>query len=128
MFNTTLCEFAMPLTDALLLSVLGMGIVFGVLILLMFIIMIMGKVMEKSPAIAEKLPKLSKFVDKFKKKGEEVAPTAQQEAEKARGTCGELVLVNTDERDAAMIMAIVADTTGIPLNELRFKSIKRVDE
>ena len=109
-------EFAMPLTDALLLALIGMSIVFGVLILLMGIIWVMGKIVEKSPAMSAKMSKIFK-----KKKGQEEAP-------KAKGTCGELVLINTDERDAAMIMAIVADTTGIPLNELRFKSIKRVDE
>ena len=131
MINTTLCEFAMPLTDALLLSLLGMGIVFGVLVILMGIIWVMGKIMEKSPALAAKMPKLPKLGDLFKKlkKTEEVAETAPQNEEpKAKGTCGELVLIKTEERDAAMIMAIVADSTGTPLNELRFKSIKRVDE
>lgn len=114
-------EFAMPLTDALLLAVIGMAIVFGVLILLMGIIWVMGKIVEKSPAISAKMSKIFK-----KKKGQE--ESTEEEAPKAKGTCGELVLINTEERDAAMIMAIVADTTGIPLNELRFKSIKRVDE
>ena len=131
MINTTLCEFAMPLTDALLLAVIGMGIVFGVLVILMGIIWVMGKIMEKSPALAEKMPKLPNPQDLFKKlkKTEEVAETAPQNEEpKAKGTCGELVLIKTEERDAAMIMAIVADSTGTPLNELRFKSIKRVDE
>ena len=131
MINTTLCEFAMPLTDALLLALLGMGIVFGVLVILMGIIWVMGKIMAKSPAIAAKMPKLPKPADLFKKwkKTEEVAETApQDETPKAKGTCGELVLIKTEERDAAMIMAIVADSTGTPLNELRFKSIKRVDE
>lgn len=113
-------EFAMPLTDALLLALIGMSIVFGVLILLMGIIWVMGKLVEKSPAISAKMSKVFK-----KKKGQE---ESTEEAPKAKGTCGELVLINTEERDAAMIMAIVADTTGIPLNELRFKSIKRVDE
>ena len=113
-------EFAMPLTDALLLALIGMSIVFGVLILLMGIIWVMGKLVEKSPAISAKMSKVFK-----KKKGQE---RTEEEAPKAKGTCGELVLINTEERDAAMIMAIVADTTGIPLNELRFKSIKRVDE
>lgn len=113
-------EFAMPLTDALLLALIGMSIVFGVLILLMGIIWVMGKLVEKSPAISAKMSKVFK-----KKKGQE---STEEEAPKAKGTCGELVLINTEERDAAMIMAIVADTTGIPLNELRFKSIKRVDE
>ena len=131
MMNTALCEFAMPLTDALLLAVIGMGIVFAVLVVLMGIIWVMGKIMEKSPALAEKMPKLPKPADLFKKlkKTEEVAETAPQNEEpKAKGTCGELVLIKTEERDAAMIMAIVADSTGTPLNELRFKSIKRVDE
>ena len=41
---------------------------------------------------------------------------------------GELKLYDTDPRDAAMVMAIVADTLGKPLNELRFKSIKEVKE
>ena len=113
-------EFAMPLTDALLLALIGMSIVFGVLILLMGIIWVMGKLVEKLPAILAKMSKVFK-----KKKGQE---ESTEEAPKAKGTCGELVLINTEERDAAMIMAIVADTTGIPLNELRFKSIKRVDE
>ena len=58
----------------------------------------------------------------------ESAEAANLSAPVAAGTCGELKLINTDERDAAMIMAIVADTTGTPLNELRFKSIKRVEE
>lgn len=131
MMNTALCEFAMPLTDALLLAVIGMGIVFAVLVVLMGIIWVMGKIMEKSPALAEKMPKLPKPADLFKKlkKTEEVAETAPQNEEpKAKGTCGELILIKTEERDAAMIMAIVADSTGTPLNELRFKSIKRVDE
>ena len=122
MFRTTLSaiEFAMPLTDALVLALIGMAIVFGVLVLLMGIIWVTGKLAPKLPDVSEKMKKA------FKKKKKEEEST--EEAPKANGTCGELVLINTDERDAAMIMAIVADTTGIPLNELRFKSIKRIDQ
>ncbi len=40
----------------------------------------------------------------------------------------EVVLTNVSERDAAMIMAIVADESGIPVEELRFISIKEVQE
>ncbi len=46
----------------------------------------------------------------------------------APGRSGELVLVKVAERDAALIMAIVADELKIPINELDFKSIKRVEE
>ena len=124
MFTTILCEatqetYLSP-TDALVLSLLGMGIVFVVLVLLMGIIWVTGKLAPKLPDVSEKMKKA------FKKKKKEEEST--EEAPKANGTCGELVLINTDERDAAMIMAIVADTTGIPLNELRFKSIKRIDQ
>ena len=56
------------------------------------------------------------------------AETPAVPAEKAPGTAGELKLYDTDPRDAAMIMAIVADTLGKPLNELRFISIREVKE
>ena len=36
------------------------------------------------------------------------------------------MLYDTDPRDAAMIMAIVADELGKPINKLRFKSIREV--
>lgn len=49
-------------------------------------------------------------------------------AEPAPGSAGELKLYDTDPRDAAMVMAIVADTLGKPVNELRFISIKEVKE
>ena len=41
---------------------------------------------------------------------------------------GSLKLKGCDEKTAAMIMAIVSDNTGIPLNELIFKSISLVEE
>ena len=44
----------------------------------------------------------------------------------APGTAGQLKLHDVEPKTAAMIMAIVADTMGKPLNELRFISIKEV--
>ncbi len=41
---------------------------------------------------------------------------------------GELELVGTDEKTAAVIMAIVSDKSGIPLNRLSFKSIKLMED
>ena len=51
-----------------------------------------------------------------------------EEVEKplAPGTAGELKLYDTPPKTAAMLMAIVADKLGKPLNELRFISIKEV--
>lgn len=55
-----------------------------------------------------------------------VAAPADAKADRplAPGTAGDLKLYDTDPRDAAMIMAIVADEMKKPLNELRFISIK----
>ena len=36
-------------------------------------------------------------------------------------------LIDVDEKSAAIIMAIVSDETGIPLERLTFKSIKKID-
>ena len=54
------------------------------------------------------------------------APAAVKNLPAAPGTAGEVKIYDTDPRDAAMIMAIVADKLQKPLNELRFVSIKEV--
>ena len=41
---------------------------------------------------------------------------------------GEVELINTDEKTAAVIMALVSHNSGIPLNRLSFKSIKLLDD
>lgn len=43
-------------------------------------------------------------------------------------SAGKLDLVDVDEPTAAVIMAIVSDQSGIPLNRLNFKSIKKVED
>lgn len=122
--------------DAALLAVIGTVIVFVVLILLMLIVQLEGKIFEGSEKLREKHPEWNEKIQNArqkmmfwkKKDNKEADITASEEKQYAQGTCGELKLINTDERDAAMIMAIVADETQTPLNELRFKSIKRVEE
>ena len=100
--------------DAALTGLLGYLVVFFGLVLLMIVVMILGKIM----------------IAKAKEKAvEEAAPVAEViPAAPAPGTAGDLKLYDTDPKDAAMIMAIVADSLGKPLNELRFKSIKEVKE
>ena len=51
----------------------------------------------------------------------------EAELPKAPGAAGQLKLYNVEPKTAAMIMAIVADKMGKPLNELRFLSIKEVE-
>ena len=45
----------------------------------------------------------------------------------APGSAGAMKLHNVEPKTAAMLMAIVADKLGKPLNELRFISIKEVE-
>lgn len=121
--------------NAALLALIGTVIVFVVLILLMLIVQLEGKIFEGSEKLREKHPEWNEKMQNakqkmmfWKKKKDKQEDTQVEEKQYAQGTCGELKLINTDERDAAMIMAIVADETQTPLNELRFKSIKRVEE
>ena len=123
--------------DALLLALIGIVIVFVVLIALMLLVTLVGKIFDGSEKLQKEHPewgeKLASCKAKLmfwkKEKPEEQAqPAEEAPKELAKGTCGELVLINCEERDAAMIMAIVADSLKTPLNELRFKSIKRVEE
>ena len=102
----------MSITEALINSVLGIGIVFLTLILLMFFIKLLNRFTgEKSRNAASR------------KKNP--APQVSS-GEKAPGSAGELKLYDTNPRDAAMCMAIVADMLKKPLEELRFISIREI--
>ena len=94
-------------------ALLGYAVVFFGLILLMIVVMIMGKI----------------FTAK-KEKPAAAAPAAAPvvEPEKAPGTAGQLKTYDVPPKTCAMLMAIVADKMGKPLNELRFISIKEVKE
>ncbi len=100
--------------EALGYSVLGLAIVFLGLILLMAVIKIMA-IISDTAAKKQKNEKIT----------ETTAPAAPA-ADTAPGTAGEVKLYNVSDKDAAMIMAIVADKMQKPLNELRFISIREV--
>ena len=46
----------------------------------------------------------------------------------APGSAGKIALHDVPDKTAAMLMAIVADRTGKPLNQLRFISIREVKD
>ena len=54
-------------------------------------------------------------------------PVKMPEKPAAPGSAGQIKLHNVPPKTAAMLMAIVADKMGKPLNELRFISIKEVE-
>ena len=101
--------------DNLLDAILGYAVVFIGLTLLMTVIVIVGKFFtakKAAPAAETAAPAAA-------------APAAAPK-KLAPGSAGDVKLSDTDPRDAAMIMAIVANKLDKPLNELRFRSIKEV--
>ena len=116
----------MTFGDACLYSVTGLLVVFFALILLMAIIKIMTAVGDS----AEKKAALAAAAAAPAAASAPAAEPAKAETSPS-GVAGpkytrELKLWDTDPRDAAMIMAIVAETTQIPLKELQFLSIKEI--
>lgn len=117
MGNVTASGTPMAIGDALFTAALGYSVVFFGLVLLMAVIMIVGKIM------------VSRSKKNEKPEHETASPAVEAsrvKSEKAPGTAGGVMLYDTPERDAAMVMAIVADKMGKPLNELRFISVREV--
>lgn len=103
--------------DALLTGLLGYVVVFFGLFLLMVVVIILGKVM---------MAKAAKSAASTPAAAAPAAALAVPAAAPAPGSAGKLKLYDTPDKEAAMIMAIVANQMGRPLNELRFISIKEV--
>ena len=105
-----------PIGTAALIVALGMAVVFFGLILLMFVTKIAGAIINRkntaapaaAPAAASAAP---------------AVPNAP-----APGSAGKIALHDVPDKTAAMLMAIVANRTGKPLNQLRFISIREVKD
>ena len=115
MFLVNQAMIDVPVGTAALIVVLGMAVVFFGLILLMYVTKITGKIMqsrEKKADVHTEAP---------------VAVPAPAKAA-APGSAGEIKLHDVPDKTAAMLMAIVADKLGKPLNELRFISIREIKD
>lgn len=108
--------------DAAVVALLGYAVVFFGLILLMIVIMAMGKYfVAQGKKAAERASAATAAVAAVP-----VVAEAPQAAPLAPGTAGQIKLHDVPPKTAAMLMAIVANKMGKPLNELRFISIKEV--
>ena len=103
---------AMKTGEAAVMAALGWGTVFLGLIALLLVVSMIGLFFKKKPVAKVETP----------------APVVAVEEEKplAPGSAGQLKLHDVEPKTAAMLMAIVADKMGKPLNELHFISIKEV--
>ena len=105
---------AMSFADSGIIALLGYGVVFLGLIALMVVVILLGKIFVAAGN---------------RKKAAAPVPVAAEPAvaaPTAPGSAGGVKLYDVEPKTAAMIMAIVADRMGKPLNELRFISIKEV--
>lgn len=114
----TIEEVDLNIGQGLSYSLLGIAVVFAMLFALMIVIKIMGALLGEKPKKADAAAK----VDTAPAQGGIPAGKVP-----APGSLGDIAIHDVPEKTAAMIMAIVADEMNTPLNELRFKSIKRVD-
>lgn len=112
----TLMEY-ISVGTAGLVALLGYAVVFIGLIALMVVVMIMGKVMSAKKTAPAAAPVAATAAP---------APAPKAAPALATGVAGECKLYNVGDREAAMLMAIVANKLGKPLNTLRFKSMKEV--
>ena len=115
---TTLLTGKIGILEAGITALLGYAIVFFGLALLMCVVMGLGKVMTartQKPAAPAAEPAAAQ-------------PAVQVKKEEAKGTAGTILLHDVPEREAAMVMAVVAHKLGKPLNQLRFKSIREVKD
>lgn len=112
-----------------MVSLVGFASVFVVLALFWLIIVLLQKVAERG-ANGLSLPSGSESADVAAgvrtTSDHERGPIA--DLVPAKGGAGEIDLNDVDDATAALLMAIVADETQIPLNELRFKSIRTLSE
>ena len=91
------------------------------LIALMAVVLVMGKIM-----VAKKAKTAAAAPAPAAPAAPAAAPAPKAAPVLAAGTAGECKFYNVGDREAAMLMAIVANKLGKPLNTLRFKSMKEV--
>ena len=106
------------LTDALATSLIGITTVILILAIIACLILLVSKVIRAIEGKTAKAPA----------EATAAAPAPAGVPMPAGMNQGQLELIDTDEKTAAVIMAIVSNKSGIPLNRLSFKSIKLLED
>lgn len=112
----------MPVSQALLVSVIGIAVVLAELAIIALFIKLLSEIFKKVFA-----RKKSEDAIKPEVSGETSPAPAGVPLPETQSR-GSVDLEGVDEPTAAVIMAIVSEKSGIPLNRLDFKSIKLTGE
>ena len=110
---------SLTISDSLLLSLVGFIVVFIALVSLIAVIKVISALSDRKKSGGK--------LDADSAKSKSFVPVST-DAVPASGSSGELVLYDVDDHTAALIMAIVADNLQVPLNTLRFTSIRYIEE
>ena len=118
----------MPLGEALSFSGNGMVVVLIVLVVLAVLVLLISKMVRAAQGKAAEAS-----VDSAAAIGDVPAVPAVPAAPAAaplpeNQSAGTLELYDCTEKEAAVIMAIVSNESGVPLNRLEFKSIKAIEK
>ncbi len=108
-----LLTMKMPLSEAIAVSLIGIVTVMIILAVIAGLIILVSKAIRaiESKAVSNK---------------PDSTPVASAAVPKQAQ--GQVELINTDEKTAAVIMAIVSEKSGIPLERLDFKSIRLIED
>ena len=116
-----LLDSVMSIGEALNVSITGIVVVFIVLVVLAVLVQLLSKLIRLF--VKEPNAKNAKKSDAVK----EVVKPQDGVALPENQTLGTLNLYKTDEKTAAVIMAIVIKESGVPLSRLKFNSIKLIE-
>ncbi len=116
----------MSVPQALLVAVTGIAVVLLELALLTLVIQLLSKAVRLFTGRKKNQPEEEFFIPPV----QSAAPAAKPAGVPLPDgrSEGSLELENVDEPTAAVIMAIVSNESGIPLNRLSFKSIRLMQE
>ena len=112
----------MGFSESVLVAIFTLVVVFCVLMMLMFIIRLFSFIL--SSFMDKKINQSVRLNTETSSQHEMIADLKIEDI----FSTGAIKLKNVDEPSAAMIMAIVSDESGIPLEELCFKSISLISK
>lgn len=125
---TTLLKQSISMLEALSVSVTGIIIVMIILALLAVIVVVLSKLIRVVESKAKGKSNGKNIESKPQAKSTEIKKPSVGTPLPETQSVGSLDLYKTDEKTAAVIMAIISNESGIPLNRLQFNSIKLIEE
>ena len=115
----------MTFGQTLLISVVGFAVVFLVLGFLAIFVFGMGKAFD---ILAARKEAKAAAEEETEEAAVAAAPAVIGTPLPSNQSIGDLTLINCTEEEAAVIMAITSAKSGIPLNRLKFNTIKCLED